>query len=179
MDVRTSLTHPLQIACLSTPMAGDIGLTFCPGKHDPGAMTGAWSRDLTTDLQAICDWGATTLVTLMETHELELLRVPTLGETAQISGLKWMHLPIRDVSVPSAAFERQWPVAANAIEQELESGNNVVIHCRGGLGRTGLVAGMLLVRNGVLPIEALDAVRAVRPGAVETEEQKQYLMNQR
>jgi ADP-ribosyl-[dinitrogen reductase] hydrolase len=38
---RTSKTHPLQIAEL--PLGdgqGRIGLTFCPGKRQPQAMTG-------------------------------------------------------------------------------------------------------------------------------------------
>jgi ADP-ribosyl-[dinitrogen reductase] hydrolase len=43
---RTSQTHPLEIAELPSPVGGCIGLTFCPAKSDPHAMTGAWDRDL-------------------------------------------------------------------------------------------------------------------------------------
>ncbi len=179
MDFRTSLTNPLQIYRLNTPAAGDIGLTFCPGKYDAHAMTGAWSRALGLDLGAIRDWPAHALLTLMEAHELDLLRVPTLGEEALGLGLEWTHLPIVDGSIPSAAFESQWADAAERLLGHLEAGSNVVIHCRGGLGRTGLLAGMLLVDLGVEPGEALRQVRAVRPAAVETEEQEQYLLSYR
>jgi hypothetical protein len=54
------------IDALDTPGGGRIGMTFCPGKQNPFAMTGAWARDLDTDLAVIRAWGASTLVTLME-----------------------------------------------------------------------------------------------------------------
>jgi ADP-ribosyl-[dinitrogen reductase] hydrolase len=43
-------------------------------------MTGAWDRDLALDLDSIRDWGAAAVVTLLEPKELDLLRVPKLGE---------------------------------------------------------------------------------------------------
>ena len=53
MNPRTSDTHPLQIASVETPGNGRIGMTFCPGKHDPMARTGPWARDSQTDIIAI------------------------------------------------------------------------------------------------------------------------------
>lgn len=51
---RTSSTHPLQIASVRpSPSMGQVGLTFCPGKTQPYAATGAWNRDLGVDLDAI------------------------------------------------------------------------------------------------------------------------------
>ena len=85
MKPRTSHSHPLEIAALDTPGGGRIGMTFCPGKQDPFAMTGAWARDLDTDLAAIRAWGASALVTLMEQHELVHLRVGRLGEAVQVA----------------------------------------------------------------------------------------------
>ena len=73
---RTSLTHPLQIAAVDAgPEFGRVGVTFCPGKYDPHAMSGAWDRDLATDLDAIRDWGAAAIVTLLEPKELRRDRV--------------------------------------------------------------------------------------------------------
>ncbi|MFW6094150.1 MAG: hypothetical protein ACODAC_09270 [Pseudomonadota bacterium] len=60
MEPRTSATHPLDIATVTTPLGGRLGMTLCPGKRDPAAMTGAWHRHLVTDLQAMIDWGAST-----------------------------------------------------------------------------------------------------------------------
>ncbi|MCL7744269.1 cyclin-dependent kinase inhibitor 3 family protein [Guyparkeria hydrothermalis] len=140
-------------------------------------MTGTWERDLDTDLKAIRTWGATTLVTLMENHELESLKVGHLGERTKAHGMTWLHLPIQDVSIPDERFERAWPAARNAILSKLDVGESVVVHCRGGLGRTGLVVGLLMTASGVPAADALRQIRAVRPGAVETTEQERYLFD--
>ena len=103
MHARTSQSHPLQIDSLAPFGRGRLGLTFCPGKYDPNAQTGAWDRDLDTDLRAVLDWGASVVVTLMETHELEFLRVPELGDRVSRTGLKWWHLAIVDGGVPIAS----------------------------------------------------------------------------
>src|ERR1700751_2280307 len=102
---RTSLTHPLKIT--ATPAGagfGRVGITFCPGKYDRNAMTGYWDRDLNLDLDAIRDWGAAAVVTLLETSELALLRVERLGEEAMRRNMLWFHLPIVDVSTPDSRF---------------------------------------------------------------------------
>jgi ADP-ribosyl-[dinitrogen reductase] hydrolase len=179
MNPRTSTTHPLQIALLDTPGGGRIGMTFCPGKRDPAAITGPWDRDLAVDLKAVENWGAGTLVTLMETHELKKLSVLNIGEHARALGMEWFHLPIRDVSIPDEAFEVAWQRAGKVIRERLISGQGIVIHCRGGLGRTGLIAARLLIELGETPGVALNRVRKARPGAVETRQQEEYVMNLR
>lgn len=88
VKARTSQTHPLQIAVAYTRTGGRIGMTFCPGKCDSQAMTGAWERDLDMDLRAVADWGASALVTLMESFELELLKVPEIGRATQAMGIE-------------------------------------------------------------------------------------------
>jgi ADP-ribosyl-[dinitrogen reductase] hydrolase len=99
--IRTSDTHPLQIDTLTIPgRPGRIGLTFCPGKKQDHAITGAWCRDLDEDLDAILNWGASLLVTLTEQHELDDLAVGDLGIRAARSGLGWVHLPIVDLDIP-------------------------------------------------------------------------------
>lgn len=173
---RTSLSHPLQIDAVMTPDGGAIGLTFCPGKTDPHAATGSWARDLDTDLATIVAWGASSLFTLIEDHEFKLLGVPELGPRAEATGLAWHHVPIRDVSVPDERFEAAWHNYGTSLRNQLKAGKNIVVHCRGGLGRTGLVACRLLVELGQDPVEALIAVRAARPGAVETPTQEAYVL---
>jgi ADP-ribosyl-[dinitrogen reductase] hydrolase len=51
----------------------------------------------------------------------------------------------------------------------------VLVHCRGGLGRAGTVAGALLIKLGETPERALRKVRAARPRAGETLGQERYL----
>jgi ADP-ribosyl-[dinitrogen reductase] hydrolase len=140
-------------------------------------MTGAWQRDLDTDLKAVAAWGATALVTLMESHELELLRVPDIGHKTAALNMQWLHLPIRDVSIPDANFEAAWETQGRALLERLTNGQGVVVHCRGGLGRTGLIAARLLIELGEQPARALSLVRQARPGAVETRKQEEYALN--
>ena len=91
-------------------------------------------------------------------------------------GMAWHHLPIRDVSIPDPVFEGAWETQGAALRQKLRDGERIVIHCRGGLGRTGMIAARLLIELGETPDRALQRVRAVRPGAVETLEQEDYAL---
>ena len=174
---RTSLTHPLEIAALSAgPTFGRVGITFCPGKYDRHAMSGYWERDLSRDLDAIRDWGAVAVVTLVEPNELAALRVEHLGEEVLRRKMLWFHLPIIDVSTPDEGFERQWEAAGNELRTLLRSGRDVLVHCRGGLGRAGTIGARLLIELGMEPATAIRQVRAARPGAIETNEQERYVM---
>jgi ADP-ribosyl-[dinitrogen reductase] hydrolase len=173
---RTSLTHPLQIAVVTAGSDfGRVGITFCPGKYDPHAMSGAWDRDLAADLDAIRDWGATAIVTLLEPKELTLLRVEHFGEEVLRRNMLWFHLPIVDVSVPCEQFEEKWDAAGEELRSILRSGSDVLVHCRGGLGRAGTIAARLLIELGMESEMAIAAVRAVRPKAIETDEQERFI----
>jgi hypothetical protein len=172
MPVRTSHTHPLQIAEVrASPSHGWIGITFCPGKHDRFAHTGAWERDLGIDLDAIAAWGAKLVLTLVEPAELAELKVPQLGHEIRQRDIDWRHLPIADYSVPTETFEQQWITHGREIRAMLRNGDNVLVHCKGGLGRAGMIAARLLVEMGMEPTEAIRAVRRVRKGAIETPSQ--------
>jgi ADP-ribosylglycohydrolase len=131
-------------------------------------------RDLDTDLARLRDvLAADVLVNLLEPDEQAALGIATLGEQAERAGLVTLRLPITDGSVPprpalDAMVERILSVTA--------TGKNVVVHCRGGLGRTGLVVGACLRARGLDGPAALELVRRVRPGAVETEPQEALLL---
>jgi protein-tyrosine phosphatase len=91
--------------------------------------------------------------------------------TAQ--GLRVIHLPIPDYSVPEAAALRETVEAALV---EAQAGRNVAIHCYAGIGRTGLFSACLARR--VLGLDGPAAIAWVRqhiPGAVETEKQQRYV----
>jgi ADP-ribosyl-[dinitrogen reductase] hydrolase len=177
---KTSRSHPLLVDNLAIEgLRGVIGLTFCPGKKQRGAMSGDWERELATDLEAIRSSGATALVTLMEADELIAVQVPLTELAAKTAsfGLEWHHLPIRDVDVPDERFEDLWTYSGVRLRSLLVKGEKIVIHCLGGLGRTGTVAGRLLVELGAKPADAMKAVRAARAGAIETRKQEEYVKN--
>ena len=175
--MRTSISHPLRIAVVTAgPEFGRIGITFCPGKYDPHGMSGAWDRDLVLDLDAISDWGAAAVVTLLEPKELTLLGVEGLGQEISRRNMLWFHLPIADVSIPSEKFEQDWDVAGGELRSILRRKLDVLVHCRGGLGRAGTIAARLLVELGMEPKKAIASVRSARPGAIETSDQERFVL---
>jgi ADP-ribosyl-[dinitrogen reductase] hydrolase len=139
-------------------------------------MSGAWDRDLALDLDAIRNWGAAAIVTLIEPEELTLLRVERLGEEVLRRKMLWFHLPIVDGSIPDRRFDEKWDTAGEELRSILRNGSDVLVHCRGGLGRAGTIASRLLIELGMAPKTAIARVRAVRPGAIETSAQKEYVL---
>jgi protein-tyrosine phosphatase len=166
IQLRTSESSPLYVDFLPADaigLAGRIGLTIAPGKRD---HFGLWDRDLELDLDRLRQHhGASLLVTLLEEHELRLLRIPNLPARAEAHGLGTEWFPFEDGGVP-ADEPGLWSLVDRILDA-VRPGRTVVIHCRGGLGRSGLVAASCLIALGRAPTEAIDSVRAARPGAIE------------
>ena len=175
MEPRTSETHPLRIDRVELRNGGAIGLTICPGKKQIDGMSGIWMRDLEIDLDSIAADGYRAIYSLMEDAEYLELQVPLkkLRSGARARGIELHHLPIEDVSVPDRGFEMRWLHAGARARYLLERGERVLVHCKGGLGRSGLVAARIMVELGYSAGEAIDAVRAARKGAIETLAQEQ------
>ena len=174
--IRTSESHPLRIDTLRLTNGARIGMTLCPGKHQDGALSGNWRRDLQADIDVIGDTGAKLLVTLFEDFEFDFLQVRDLPEVAAESGLEWLHLPIVDQRAPDASFETAWKAgAAKRLHQMLDAGDMFVLHCMGGLGRTGTIAARLLIERDESAENAISRVRNVRKRAIETPEQQHWL----
>ena len=56
-------------------------------------------------------------------------------------------------------------------------GKNIVLHCRGGKGRAGTIAAILLVEFNYKKQEAIDLVRSKRKGAIESKVQENFIEN--
>lgn len=91
------------------------------------------------------------------------------------------HFPIRDLGVPDEALMTQ---ILDTIDDALACARTVYIHCLGGVGRTGTVAGCWLRRHGAQPDEALDIIadrwkamskRRRAPVSPETSQQRRYV----
>lgn len=83
-------------------------------------------------------------------------------------GLVEHHIPVPDFHAPTPA---QLDAAVAIIKAAVAAGERIVLHCGAGLGRAGTVAACYLVAMGQDAAAAIQNVRSVRPGAVETEEQ--------
>jgi hypothetical protein len=180
--VRTSQSDPLRIDEVAIDgISGLMGLTFCPGKIQKGALSGPWERDLKVDLEAIRAWGAEAWVNLLARDEMARMGVGDMKEVVENSGagIRYFHLPIEDTSVPDPKFEEQWEDAGREVRDILVNGGKVLIHCKGGLGRSGTIAARLLVELGVEPDAAIRRVRQARPGAIENALQESHVRSVR
>jgi ADP-ribosyl-[dinitrogen reductase] hydrolase len=156
---------------------GQIGLCCCPGHRLTPSFVRPSLHDFEADLDAVAAFGAKRMVTLMESDELAFIGIDPKRLDREIGarGLEWLHLPIRNLSVPGPAWETGWLAAGAILRRELASGGRFALHCYAGLGRTGTVAARLLIELGVQPIEAIAQVRSIRPGSIETIEQENYV----
>lgn len=174
--MRTSETDPLHIDTVAYPGGpGRIGLTSCPGKRSPGGIAGVWERDLDRDLDVIRDWPASTVITLLEDDEFRRLEVEGLPDAVRARGMVWCHFPIVDCAAPDERFVSAWREAGPGLHRRLADGENILIHCMGGLGRTGTVAARILIEAGVDAREAIRRVRVARPYAIDSGSQQGYL----
>lgn len=155
------LIHSLEVPV----MAGRMGLCPCPGRE----------RSLIVDVETLRDWGAHGLVSLMEDHEFAMLGVQSLPERVEVLGMRWWHLPIRDMQIPDEDFETRWVKVGRELRGLLAEGRSIALHCRGGLGRTGTIAARILVEMGTEPETAIALVREVRQGAIETRAQESFI----
>ncbi len=173
---RTSETHPLQVEKLS-PGKGMGRALFCPcpGRVDYRAMSGAWERDLDADLDRVRESGATAVVSLIEPFEFERLKVEELPRKVRDRSMEWWNAPIPDGHPPGPEFEEVWDRIGEALRDRLQLGFDVLIHCRGGLGRAGTIAARLLVELGADPEEAIRRVREKRPHAIENDAQEDHV----
>jgi len=154
----------------------------------PGAPSEAEAR---VKLGEFLDVGVTRFIDLTEDGEgagqhrilqpyATLLR--TLAADRGI-GAEHLRMPIKDVTVPSVVEMRQ---ILATIRRELDQGEAVYVHCRGGVGRTGTVVGCLLVEDGTPPAEVLERIAEMRAGtdrsqrrSPETEQQREFVRSWR
>ncbi|MDR1607696.1 MAG: dual specificity protein phosphatase family protein [Deltaproteobacteria bacterium] len=181
--IKDSDNSPLRVDKLKF-FDGQVGITICPGKYDDLARSGPTHRDVKKDLTLAKDWGAKLVVTLLEDHEIEYLRVQHMPEVIQELGLSWWRSPVPDghaLEIPGHPFldpqYDHWTLPNALIRRFLKAGGKVLIHCRGGLGRTGTLVSRLLIEEGYEPREAIAKVREARRGSVENGQQVDYLLD--
>lgn len=127
--------------------------------------------DYAGDLQHIVDWKPAVVMSLVTELELAAAGASGFWRDLADAGTRWEHLPISDFGVPDAAFDVTWPDVSHTARAALSGGGRVLVHCRGGCGRSGMVVLRLMIEMGDAPEDALARLRAVRPCAVETKEQ--------
>ena len=130
-----------------------------------------WLED---DLKALCEGGATVVLSLLEPHENADLGLEDEPAAAKRAGVGFISFPIEDRCVPTS-MEATFALL-DQLKTLLKQGASIVIHCRQGIGRSGLVAIALLIQAGKPVAEAIELVGAARGLPVpETVEQLAWL----
>lgn len=149
------------------PGLSRIGLTILPGRKDR-------ERNLHDDLRTILDEKITHVLCLLTENEFAEYGVKELKQEYDSSGLKVFYFPILDQAAPSA--EQTKPVL-NWMDRALTEGGKLLVHCVGGLGRSGTLAAAYAIWKGGLDYgEAVSIVRESRSErAIESRIQEEFL----
>jgi protein-tyrosine phosphatase len=114
-------------------------------------------------------------VSLLEADEAKQLNLADEAKVSEANGLRFISFPIPDRGTPSSAQETASMVAL--LSDALEAGENVGIHCRQGIGRSGLMATAVLAASGLDAERAIAVVSKARGQSLpETEEQRSWLL---
>lgn len=175
-DTRTSETHPITVSWILEHGGGRLGLCHCPGKKV--ARGGVhWDRCLEKDLQRLRrDYGVTTLVCLLNQAELAHFKLRDYSRSVCAMGFSLAEFPILEMAAPDSV-DKTTAFVREMVEM-LARGETVVAHCRGGVGRAGLMAACTLLQVGSERTAggAIDVVRKRRcKGAVESATQVRFI----
>lgn len=118
--------------------------------------------------------GLDVVVSLLEKDEAAQFELGHESEVAELKGVHFVSFPIPDRGVPAST--REALSLFNTIAAALEEGKNVAVHCRQGIGRSGLITAGVLLTSGMGVDKALDVVSAARGEAIpETPAQLQWI----
>ena len=157
-------SHPFDNLPLST--GGALIFTPCPGTR------GASLKDSLAQLKAA---GAEAVITVMPNDELASNGVTELPDACRNTDLQWFHFPIEDDASPGEAFRQTWETGKSRVFEILDQSGTVAIHCKGGSGRTSLMAAIILCERGMKHDQILDEVKALRPNALKLAVHTDYL----
>ncbi len=135
-------------------------------------VSGEWIEDEFSGLKQL---GINKIVSLLEPQEQYEVGLDREEELCTQYNMAYSSFPIPDRGLPNTNLALQF---ADKVFSEISKGSHTAIHCRAGIGRTGLIAGTVLVRAGFDPVEAIQMISEARGVRVpDTEEQENWLLS--
>jgi protein-tyrosine phosphatase len=157
-------THPYDV--LPLPGGGKLILTPCPGIKGVG---------LAESVEQLRQAGADAVISMTPSDELAKLGVSALPEAVAQAGMCWFHFPVEDDAAPGPAFEQASAANRHAVMSRVSQHSGIAIHCRGGSGRTGFMAALILREMGIDGARADALVKGLRPKALTLPAHTDYL----
>jgi len=133
----------------------EIGKGFLAVMTKP--VGGEWIEE---EFHEISQFGIKCLVSLLEEHEIKELGLSSAPELCTSNGIHFINFPIKDRGVPLSHIKTFGVI--EDVYRRISNGENTVIHCRAGIGRTGLLAASVLVKHGHSPNDAFRLVSKAR-----------------
>ena len=143
---------------------GRLGMTARPRGND-------WLAD---EIRYLKMQGIQRVVSLLESSELRELGLQNEAQLCEEAGIAFTSFPIADRAVP----ENKHPfiTLVKDLNTALQNDNNIVVHCRMGIGRTSLLCAAVLIDQGANPATVFELLSEVRTLEVpDTKEQEQWL----
>ncbi len=114
------------------------------------------------------------VVSLLQQQESEQFSLTQEGNNCRENNIAFVNFPIQDHSVPQ--FFLPFNQLIEKLSQALNKNKIIAIHCYAGIGRTGITAASLLIKNGVqVDIALMDLSKARGLRVPETLEQITWL----
>lgn len=157
------MTQP-RLFTIDRSEAGPLSTMAAPPGHE----------QLSPFLSALREQGVDVLVSLLPPREEARLGLTSEEQEAAEVGMEFLRLATRDFGAPGLEATK---VVASDVCQRLAGDQHVVIHCRGGVGRSSTLAAAVLVAEGLSPDEAWRLISAARGTQVpETRGQRNLIM---
>ena len=152
---------------------GTLYVSSCPGfsKEDGASAT---RKDAHLDF--LTAQGIQLVVALTPEDEMQRLEVADMPQRIQDAGIAWVYAPVVDRSAPDHTQLNAYIDAMDKVAAILEEDGRALVHCRGGTGRAGKTAAIMLMRYGMDAQDAIDLLRSHRDGCVETAEQEAFVL---
>jgi len=117
-----------------------------------------------------------TVVVLTEPREYLIHAGRNLPVFYQMEGLDVIHYPIEDYNIPKDKSGLEDTI--QKVLHQLENGNNIVVHCMAGHGRTGIFLACLAKHYfDMSGVESVMWIHQYIPNALENEQQKKFVID--